>query len=91
MNKVDRALEMMVIDWLQWNEFQPSDHNLPALALELISKRKQHCKGLEMQAQMLAGALMQSRQADVGNCHYSEFEKMRDEALANYNKFKEET
>lgn len=37
-NKVDRALELAVIDWLQWAaEF---DENKASLALDLISKRK---------------------------------------------------
>ncbi len=41
-DKVDRALEAGVIDWLQWAEFpQRLDKpSMPALALELIAKRK---------------------------------------------------
>lgn len=39
MTKVDRALEIQVIDWLQWGKFS-EENNLPGLALELISKRK---------------------------------------------------
>ncbi len=38
--KVDRALEIQVIDWLQWAEFSEKYENLARLALELISKRK---------------------------------------------------
>ena len=43
MTKVDRALEMQVIDWLQWDTFEYlglNERNLPGLALELIAKRK---------------------------------------------------
>lgn len=42
LNKVDRALEMQVIDWLQWNEFveELGKPDYPKLALELISKQK---------------------------------------------------
>lgn len=47
LNKVDRALELIVIDWLQWNEFPESDGNKPALALELIAKRKAYTAELE--------------------------------------------
>lgn len=40
--KVDRALEMQVIDWLQWNDFVEvkGKPDYPKLALELIYKRK---------------------------------------------------
>ena len=42
MNKIDRALEMSVIDWLQWAEFPEhiAKPDMPRLALELIDKRK---------------------------------------------------
>ena len=48
-NKVDRALEMQVIDWLQWGEFpyRLDKPSMPALALELIAKRKAAVKRLE--------------------------------------------
>lgn len=42
MDKIDRALELQVIDWLQWAEF-PDELGKPdyrELALELIAKRK---------------------------------------------------
>jgi hypothetical protein len=45
-DKVDRALEIRVIDWLQWSEFpesiakNPDDSDMAQLALSLISKRK---------------------------------------------------
>lgn len=44
MTKVDRALETQIIDWLQWGEFPNHRENLPALALELINKRKKEHK-----------------------------------------------
>lgn len=46
--KVDRALEMAVIDWLQWGEFPErlDKPSLPGLALELIAKRKAICNSL---------------------------------------------
>ena len=42
MSKVDRALEIAVIDWLQWAEFPEhiAKPDMPRLALELIDKRK---------------------------------------------------
>lgn len=55
-SKVDRALEVAVIDWLQWTDFNDIDHtkyNEPdhgtkaQLALELISKRKEYTQALE--------------------------------------------
>lgn len=40
--KVDRALEIAVIDWLQWSDAPfENDDRMAALTLELISKRKQ--------------------------------------------------
>lgn len=45
-DKVDRALEIQVIDWLQWSEFpdhlaaSPSDSDMAQLTLQLLSKRK---------------------------------------------------
>ena len=45
-SKVDRALEMRVIDWLQWSQFPeslakaPDDSDMAQLTLELIGKRK---------------------------------------------------
>ena len=53
MDKVDRALEMQVIDWLQWSEFpeslikNPDDSDMAQLALELIQKRKLSYKNLQ--------------------------------------------
>lgn len=49
MTKVDRALELQVIDWLQWSEF-PDNHsdNLPELALWMLNKRKLRNKELSM-------------------------------------------
>lgn len=46
--KVDRALEMQVIDWLQWDEFKEKlgGPDYPALALELIAKRKAYTEAL---------------------------------------------
>ncbi len=44
--KVDRILELKVIDWLQWAEFPedlrktPDDSDMAQLALILIAKRK---------------------------------------------------
>lgn len=45
-DKVDRALEMQVIDWLQWGEFDdsllkhPNGEDMAQLTLKLIAKRK---------------------------------------------------
>lgn len=58
-DKVDRALELQVIDWLQWGEFpdrldRPS---MPALALELIAKRKLAFASLETENLRLSDEL----------------------------------
>ena len=41
-DRVDRALEMQVIDWLQWAKFPEilGEPDYPQLALTLIAKRK---------------------------------------------------
>lgn len=55
-NKVDRALEMQVIDWLQWHEFpdeKPGEKHISCLALELISKRKRAYDKLQKENQEL--------------------------------------
>lgn len=101
MNKVDRALEMAVIDWLQWNEFQPSDKNLPALALELIEKRRQHCKEIEAQADKLVEALKavsakktmtvynhSEEFMDGANTAFGQAAEMADDALADWEAWK---
>jgi len=48
-SKVDRALEMQVIDWLQWSDFKEvAGQKHPAqLALEMISLRKKRVAFLE--------------------------------------------
>ena len=74
MNKVDRALEMQVIDWLQWSEFpedigkRPDDSDMAQLTLELMGKRKNYCKELETK---LTTALELLGEADdsVSNYH----------------------
>lgn len=53
MNKIDRALEMQVIDWLQWSNFNPKDERLAALALELIETRRLYTKILEARLEAL--------------------------------------
>ena len=63
MNKVDRALELRVIDWLQWGEFEenllknPDGSDMAQLTLELISKRKKLCNELQKQNEILREAL----------------------------------
>lgn len=56
LDKVDRALEMQVIDWLQWSEFG-ADERLAALALELIAKRTAFNESLLKEAEALREAL----------------------------------
>jgi len=54
-DKVDRALEAHVIDWLQFGEFEenllknPDGSDMAALTLKLISKRKAAYTALEQQ------------------------------------------
>jgi hypothetical protein len=63
MNKVDRALERRVIDWLQWSEFpedigkRPDDSDMAQLTLELIGKRKSAYKDLEQKLAIATEAL----------------------------------
>ncbi len=60
MNKVDRALELQVIDWLQWYDFphDPKNPNIVELALELIQKRKQENEKLRAENTILINALI---------------------------------
>lgn len=66
--KVDRALEMQVIDWLQWGEFEErlDKPSMPALALELIAKRKTAFEKLERELaeakEIMNDQLVQQRQ-----------------------------
>lgn len=53
MNKIDRALEMQVIDWLQWSNFNPKDEKMAVLALELIETRRLYTKILEARLEAL--------------------------------------
>ena len=52
-DKVDRALEIKVIDWLQWSEFpenigkSPDDSDMAQLTLTLLSKRKSAYKEIQ--------------------------------------------
>lgn len=71
MTKVDRALEMQVIDWLQWGKF-PEGNNLPGLALELINKRKQENKRLIEQGNYLDSALTGMLEGDEVECRSDE-------------------
>lgn len=58
-DKVDRALEMQVIDWLQWSEFpenigkRPDDSDMAQLTLTLLSKRKEAFKKLREENERL--------------------------------------
>lgn len=58
-DKVDRALEMRVIDWLQWGEFEDrlDKPSMPALALDLIAKRKAENDSLRKLAEVYEEAL----------------------------------
>lgn len=62
-NKVDRALEMQVIDWLQWSEFpeniakRPDDSDMAQLTLTLLSKRKKVFERLQKQNEIYKQAL----------------------------------
>jgi len=60
MTKVDRALEMQVIDWLQWYPWEENvgKKNIPALALEMISIRKKSYNELEVIAGIMCEALV---------------------------------
>lgn len=57
--KVDRALEVRVIDWLQWTEWEEKlgEKHPAELALEMISLRKRYCIEIKAQADMLAEAI----------------------------------
>ncbi len=50
-SKVDRALELLVLDWLQWGE--EFDEQRAALALELIAKRKDYIAELDAEVARL--------------------------------------
>ena len=58
-SKVDRALELQVIDWLQFAEFPesllktPDDADLAQLTLILIAKRKRYTHELEKKIEEL--------------------------------------
>lgn len=61
--KVDRALEIQVIDWLQFGEFEenllknPDDSDMAQLTLTLINKRKKYCETLEQKLHVAVEAL----------------------------------
>lgn len=63
-SKVDRSLECAVIDWLQWGEFAErlDKPSMPALALELIAKRKAEFKNLEDERDALKVKLEKCRE-----------------------------
>ncbi len=50
-DKVDRACEIAVIDWLQWAEFP--DENKAQLALTMIAKRKAAYQSLQAELDLL--------------------------------------
>ncbi len=86
MNKVDRALEIQVIDWLQWYEFPEKkvpDVNMPGLTLELIDKRKKENIALREQNAKLIEALVKIKnEAGANNgcaagCGYTAEEALR--------------
>lgn len=54
-DKVDRALELVVIDWLQWSD--EFNENRAANALELIKKRKAAYAKLQAQLKLATDAL----------------------------------
>ncbi len=63
LTKVDRALEIQVIDWLQWQNFPDGNgENLATLALQLLAKRKGEADSLrniaESYRDKLAGLVM---------------------------------
>lgn len=95
MDKVDRALELQVIDWLQWAEFKDDlrpghgDADKAALALQLISKRKVAYDDLKEHADRLADGL-EKVQHSVANawewqCSDPEDSEMdRDQQIGNW-------
>ena len=62
-DKVDRALEMQVIDWLQWADFADDirkghgDADKATLTLQLIAKRKAANADLERRLALTVGCL----------------------------------
>lgn len=69
MNKVDRALEIQVIDWLQWCDFPyySNNPNMPELALEFMSKRKKYTKKLEDDIEKSKEVLISLKSSLVNN------------------------
>lgn len=63
LDKVDRALEMLVIDWLQFGSFEenlikrPDGDDMRQLALQLISKRKKANEELKRRVNIAIEAL----------------------------------
>jgi len=61
-DKVDRALELQVIDWLQWSAFpedigkRPDDSDMAELALVLLGKRKRAFETLQAENKRLREA-----------------------------------
>ena len=78
-DKVDRVLELEVIDWLQWGD--EWDENKAALALQLISKRKSAYQALEQKLAVATQALSEIAE-DFGTDHADGNTMIAHEALA---------